>query len=123
LSPKNKNSKFKAFTQLKDWQKATLLGILMGAFLGLGIAIPLKILFKSKSSQASTIDQQSNLPMSFYFIADSGIGVSNWKNHALSETDLTRGCHPIWRNTIRVGRNTVRIKSSKSVWYRTLANR
>jgi serine/threonine-protein kinase len=71
LSPKNKNSKFKAFTQLKDWQKATLLGILMGAFLGLGIAIPLKILFKSKSSQASTIDQQSNLPMSFYFIADS----------------------------------------------------
>jgi serine/threonine-protein kinase len=76
-SPKNPNSKFKLyqffqqFKQLKDWQKATLIGIIMGAFLGLGIAIPLKILFQQKSSQASTVDQQSNLPMSFYFIADS----------------------------------------------------
>lgn len=61
----------KIFQQLKDWQKATLLGILMGAVLGLGFAIPLKILFQQKSSEASTVYQQSNLPMSFYFVADS----------------------------------------------------
>lgn len=76
-SPKTPRSKFKRFQlfrqfkQLKDWQKATVLGILTGAFLGLGLAIPLKILFQQKSSQASTVDTHSNLPMSFYFIADS----------------------------------------------------
>ncbi|WP_413166975.1 protein kinase domain-containing protein [Capilliphycus salinus ALCB114379] len=70
-SPKNKTSKLQFFHQLKDWQKATLVGVLTGAILGLGIAIPLKILFQQKSSEASTLAQQSNLPMSFYFIADS----------------------------------------------------
>ncbi|MDY7024566.1 MAG: serine/threonine protein kinase, partial [Cyanobacteriota bacterium] len=78
MSKKSKNSqkfknfklKFKFLQKLKDWQKATALGVVMGAVLGLGIAVPMKIL-SSEASTVETVETQSNLPTSFYFIGDS----------------------------------------------------
>ena len=61
------------YLRLKAWQKATILGVMIGGFLGLGIAGFSKVASGSKQSEIQSVVQQSNLPRSFYFIADSAV--------------------------------------------------